>query len=295
MLALALCLVSLGLGLARPLAAQEATPPAPELPPPLWVSPTPDENGVISVVVQPGESLWVIAARAGLALPDLLALNNLSDTAVISPGDVIIIGTGTPPPTAVSPEQMTPSATPPPPTLRPTHPPPAAAVCLTAFEDTNQNGLQDSGETATPGVAFTVYNREVVVGNIITDGRPEPHCLLGLTPGEYYVTRSLLPGEILTTDGDWALVIADDSTLFQAFGSVRAAATPASPATSGAPAVAEASSPVASPEVTTAPPAGSNPDDDVLLWGGAALLFVGGLLLLSAVLILLYRRTRSES
>lgn len=293
----------LATGLVPSASAQETTP---EAPPPTWISPTPDETGAITVVVQPDESLWIIAARAGLTLPDLLALNNLTEDDVIRPGDVIIIGYGTPPPTLVSPEQLTPTTTPPPPTLRPTQPPPEAAICLSAFEDSNQNGIRDEGETATAGVAFTVYNRDAVVANVITDGRAEPHCLSDLAPGEYYVTRSILPGEVLTTDGDWALVLADDSTLFQSFGSVRAAGTPgAGTAAAGASLATPdpaATSPAAADSIASSV-AGAETEGEVsepaaaqtdwLLWGGTGLLFLGGLLLLTAVLILLNRRSRA--
>jgi hypothetical protein len=283
-------------------------PPLGAAPQPLpggWISPTPDENGIIAVIVQPDESLWIIAARAGLTLPDLLALNNLTENDVIRPGDVIIIGTGTPPPTAISPELFTPTITPPPPTLRPTQPAPAATICLTAFEDANQNSIRDAGEPATPGVAFTVFNRDQVVANVITDGREEPHCVPDLIPGEYYVTRSILPGELLTTDGDWALVIADTSTLYQAFGSVRAAATPgtpgiAAPGTADSPAsnaTTSVNAPVGSDSSTpdAAQSATSGAETDPLLWGGMSLLLVGGLLLVAAVLILLIRRVRTDS
>ena len=88
------------LGGAAVLAQTDPTPmpiptPTIETPTPLptlpftWISPTPDETGVISVIVQPGESLWIIAARAGLTLPELLALNNLTEADVINPGDVL--------------------------------------------------------------------------------------------------------------------------------------------------------------------------------------------------------------
>jgi hypothetical protein len=226
-------------------------------------------------------------------LPDLLALNNLTEADVIRPGDVIILAMGTPPPTAVSPEMLTPTATPPPPTLRPTQQPPAATICLSAFEDANQDGIQDPSEPATPGVAFTVFNRDVVIGNIITDGRAEPHCLPGLAPGEYYVTRSILPGEILTTEGEWALVIANNSTLTQAFGSVRTAATP-SPTGNAAIAQAEEGEATVPPAVPDTAAVVGNSGSNTLLWGGVGLLFVGGLLLLAAVLILLFRRTRAS-
>lgn len=277
--------------LAQETPGQDATP---ELPPPVWISPTPDEYGVISVVVQPDESLWIIAARAGLTLPDLLTLNNLTENDVIRPGDIIIIGTGTPPPTAISPELFTPTITPPPPTLRPTQPPPAATICLTAFEDANQNRVRDNGEPTTAGVAFTVYNRDKVVANVITDGREEPHCVAGLAPGEYYVTRSILPGERLTTDGDWALVIANANTLYQAFGSIRSSATPVAGSPSAAPAGnVTASAPMATQPA--APTAADEPANGFLLWGGAGFLVLGGLLLLAAVLLLRSRRTRAGS
>ena len=64
--------------------------------PSVWVSPTPDATGAIIVLVQPGESLWVIAARAGLSLPELLALNGLTEQSIINPGDALIIGYATP-------------------------------------------------------------------------------------------------------------------------------------------------------------------------------------------------------
>lgn len=288
--ALALGLAWLALGFAAGSAlAQDTTPQAPAAP---WVSPTPDANGVISVVVQPNESLWIIAARAGLTLPDLLALNGLTENDVIRPGDVIIIGAGQPPaaegtPTAAGP----PTATPPPPTPRPTRQTPTATICLIAFEDSNQNTVQDAGEPATPGVAFTVFNRDQVVANVITDGRPEPHCLPDLVPGEYYVTRSVLPGEILTTDGEWALAIAANNTLQQSFGSVRAAATPATAASPTAPA-AGAGTVVATAEPPDQSP-GSPLNRDAVMWGGVAVLALGGLILLAAVLLLWLRRTDS--
>lgn len=53
---------------------------------------TPDAEGNIFVVVQPNDSLWAIAARAGIPLTELLALNNLAEDSIIAPGDVLLIG-----------------------------------------------------------------------------------------------------------------------------------------------------------------------------------------------------------
>lgn len=42
-------------------------------------------------VVQRGETIWAIAARYGIALDDLLALNNLTRGAILHPGDQIVL------------------------------------------------------------------------------------------------------------------------------------------------------------------------------------------------------------
>lgn len=273
------------------LATAEATT---SFPPPAWVSPTPDETGAITVIVQPGESLWIIAARAGLTLPELLALNGLTEAAIINPGDVILIARITPP-VAASPEEGTPTATPPPPTPRPTEPRLEAAICLSAYNDRDQDGQQDTGEPLRPGVAFTVYNTQAVVANYITDGVSEPKCLGGLPPGEYRVTRSIAPGETLTTPGDWALNLTAGNELHQSFGSFLGATLPSEAGLVTA--AAAPSTTVAQPQTTAAatlPPAPPPPGSPASPIGwrivGVVVLFIGGLLLLGAVLLLLFRQ-----
>jgi hypothetical protein len=240
--------------------------------------------------------MWVIAARAGLTLPELLSLNNLTESHIISPGEALIIGYGTAPAiTASGPEAANPSVTPLPPTPRPTATPAEAAVCLTAFDDLNRDGAHDPGEPPRSGVAFTIYNTETVVANYITDGRAEPGCVRGLTPGEYRVTRSVLSGEVLTTPGDWALNLAAGGELHQSFGSfmgeVAATAVSQLPATT-------TPSPAAPLSDSPAPPLPGSP---ALQSGGLALrlafviaLFLGGLLLLGAVITLFVRQSRSR-
>lgn len=296
-------------GLAAAPPRQDATPTAPEatapavtaeattpFAPPVWVSPTPDETGAIIVIVQPGESLWVIAARAGLTLPDLLTLNSLTESSIINPGDNLIIGYATPEasgPEGGAPEESTPTATPPPPTPRPTETRPEAAVCLTAFDDLDQDGIHDPDEALRAGVAFTVYNTEAVVANYVTDGRSEPKCMGGLVPGEYRVTRSIRPGEVLTTEGDWSLNLTAGSELYQSFGSFMAAAQSSVPVTAGG-------QPTTAVAVPTSPPAGapspasSDGGSMAPRVAGVIALFLGGLLLLGAVLILLLRQLRSR-
>ena len=179
---------------------------------------TPDAEGNIYVVVQPNDSLWSIAARAGLALQELLDLNGIEESTVLQPGDLLLIGRGSPP---VTPTSDIPTPTLPAPTLTPTPIPVRTAVCLSAFDDLNQNGIFDPGEPLRAEVAFTVFNDQTVVSNYISDGLSEPYCLEDLEPGTYHITRSIARDETLTTKGDWALTLTYGSELNLAFGSTR--------------------------------------------------------------------------
>lgn len=187
---------------------------------------TPDAEGNIRVVVRPDDSLWSIAARAGLTIPELLALNGLAEDVVLRPGDTLIVSVGPPPATPTS---DVPTATLPPPTATATIARPRTAVCFLAYEDQDRDGSRDAGEPLRSDVAFTVFNEQAVVSNYVTDGVSEPYCLEGLEPGVYHVTRSLLRNETLTTEGDWALNLAEGSVLNLAFGSYRADPAAAQP------------------------------------------------------------------
>jgi hypothetical protein len=182
---------------------------------------TPDAEGLIYAEVEPNDSLWGIASRAGISLQELLALNQLGEDAIIHPGDRLIIGQVPPPATAtIEPATATPTNTrsPPTPTRTPA-PPPRTALCFVAFDDLNRDGIRDIGEPLRPAVAFTIFDDETVVGNYITDGLSEPFCLEWMVPGDYKVTRSVGRNERLTTAGDWVLALNGGSVLNLEFGS----------------------------------------------------------------------------
>lgn len=259
--------------------------------PPLWLSPTPDASGAIIVIVQPGDSMWGIAARADITLADLFAFNGLTEGSIISPGDALIVGYATPELTV--PEVITPTATLPPPTPQLTATPAQAAICLSAFDDLNRNGIREPNEALRAGVAFTLYNTQAVVANYITDGRSEPKCVRGLTPGEYRITRSVLPGETLTTSGDWTLTLSAGGELNQAFGSFLDEIQAATPFP--APGWASGTPTETALAATATPPVSGFDSFRNIGWGlaGVGVLFMGGLILLGAVLILLIRQVRS--
>jgi hypothetical protein len=180
---------------------------------------TPDAEGIIYEIVQPNDSLWAIAARAQITLPELLALNGLNENDVIQPGDVLIIGYGTPPPTPTPDIPPTLTATLPPPTATNTAvPPPRTAICLTAFTDNNGNGVRENDEPLQATVAFTIYTTESVIANYITTGQSEPYCIEGLTAGDYQVTRSVGEDETLTTNGNRSVTLESGEVVNLAFG-----------------------------------------------------------------------------
>jgi hypothetical protein len=184
---------------------------------------TPNAEGIIYSVVQPGDSIWSIAAKAGLTLDEILELNDLSKDDFVSVGDLLIVGHGDPagtePEVAEEAEEVEATETEPEPTATPEAVADttnqeaetaaaaeeearaaAASICLSAFRDENQNGARDEGEPLRSAVAFTISDVEKVVSNYVTDGASEPFCITGLAPGNYQITRSIASGEVVTNE-----------------------------------------------------------------------------------------------
>ena len=81
-----------------------------ESPEPLFITPIvlspPNEDGSVIHVVQDGQALWSLAAHYEVELSDLMLFNNLSDSALVRPGDEIIVRLADgqePPPTPTPP------------------------------------------------------------------------------------------------------------------------------------------------------------------------------------------------
>lgn len=256
---------------------------------------TPDAEGIIYAEVQPNDSLWAIAARAGISLVELLDLNNLTEDALIQPGDRLIVGivaaTPTPEATATAVatrEPPTPTATPP--------PPPITAICLVAFVDENGNGEREPDEPLQAGVAFTVFTSEAVVANYVTDGVSEPFCLTDLVAGNYQVTRSVGRDESLTNSGNRTVILATGDQVMLGFGGVTgeivaetAVPTPVepiNPPTQPASVIGDSveSDPVATPVV--APPEETSARRPFLIGAGVLI----GILLMGTAVFIVRRR-----
>jgi murein DD-endopeptidase MepM/ murein hydrolase activator NlpD len=214
--------------------------PAPAAPIPVGPTPTPNAEGHIYHVVQSGDTLWSIAARAGITLDQLLQLNNLSRETFIQAGQQLLLGRVEPPAAAVAEDEEgeigeavadaaeepapTPTLPPATPTAVPTPVARGGDICLKAFDDLNRNGIHDPGEDLRASVVFTIADGNTVHSNYVTDGVSEPTCIQGLPAGSYRISRSQLPDEVLTTDGNWAVSLTDGSALYLEFGSYLAEA-----------------------------------------------------------------------
>lgn len=76
-----------------------------------------------------------------------------------------------------------------------------ASVCVTLFNDTNQNRIQEDGEDLLAGGTIAINAAAEAVGEYETDGESEPHCFTDLAAGDYTAVASAPDGFGLTTPG----------------------------------------------------------------------------------------------
>lgn len=284
-----------------------------QVPPPSAGAPTatPNADGIIYAQVGSGDSFWSIAARHGLTIDQIYQLNNADAGTVLNVGDLVIVATGVAPAPAepaageAAPEtaptaEAQPTAAPPQPTPEPTAQT-GGAICLKAFNDENQNGLMDAGETLRAAVAFTISTSESVVSNYVTDGFSEPYCIRALPAGSYQITRSVAANERLTTTGDWSASVTDGSETIFEFGSYTDSAAPVSNSLAAAVEAPEqgeaaAEQPAAEPAASDAEQAAAPEDTGDGNLMGVLLAFAGVvvvLLLLVGVAVLVFSSRRA--
>jgi LysM repeat protein len=228
----------------------------PTNPPPAatgFLTPTPGPDGNIVYIVQPGDTLWRIAAITGVSVETIRALNGLSSD-IISVGQRLIIGTGAPAATAtptVDPNVPTadPNATATSETTIPTATADAAAdetqvavvteaaatgtVCVLLWNDANGNGVRDAQEGYLPGGQLTVVDiaTGAPVDSYTTDGVNEPHCFEDLPVGQYTISSAAPAGYNPTTNTSTPLEVTEGSTSALEFGAQPSAAVADQPAT----------------------------------------------------------------
>ncbi|HEC22478.1 MAG TPA: LysM peptidoglycan-binding domain-containing protein [Chloroflexi bacterium] len=147
----------------------------------------PREDGSQWHVVQAGETLGGIALAYGVETQTIRDLNNLTSDIVYVGQELLIRpapseAEATPGATEEAGETTTPEPTP---TVEveATPEPETGQICLALFDDSNENGLWDEGETLLAGGTLSLEG--VISDSYVTDGVNEPHCFTDLEPGDY--------------------------------------------------------------------------------------------------------------
>jgi hypothetical protein len=235
-------------------AAAPAAPAAPVAQAVATTAPPPTrDDGSVVHVVQPGESMWVIAIRyaqamgmtAEEALPAIRALNN--DPAFIQPGDELLIiaasATPTAEPTAEgagedavegeaadaaltdedtgaaveSDEEATGETT----ALEIAGAQPAevaGTICVATFNDANADGQRNENETLVANAAIAISLDGRTVATYITDGASEPYCFELAEAGSYQLQLYPPAGFGPTTEDNWAVAIGNGESYTVSFG-----------------------------------------------------------------------------
>lgn len=203
------------------------------------------------------------------------------------------------PPTAAPPTEVLPTPIPAPTDIIPTEPAAAtlaatltpmptttpagsATICVNAFLDANGNGLHEAEEGYITGVTLTIAQGNMIIGQVVSEGRDTPICFGNLPAGTYQVGQTVPSALEMTTQANATVTVVDGQTIGLEFGSrPRAEGTPVEEATPTEAAVA--------PTATTAPTTGSGGGSNWLVFLGLGAILVG-ITLLGVLLYMILRR-----
>jgi LysM repeat protein len=163
-------------------------------------TPTPNAEGAIIYVVQPGDTLWRIAAVSGVSLEELRVLNGMDEDDVIVEEQELLLGTGGPV-TQGTEEAPTEVPTPSEPTS--TIGPGTGEVCVMLYNDVNGDSMRQESEVSIPGAAISVSERTGQYSSTAnTEEIADPVCFGedgDMPEGDYNVTVAIPDGYNPTT------------------------------------------------------------------------------------------------
>jgi LysM repeat protein len=190
----ALPAIALILGFVLPAQATSGVAPVAQMTD--FPTPTPGPDGRIIYIVQQGDSLWRIAAIAGISVQELAVLNGIETDTVLSPGTRLELGVAGPPQATQAPVE---AGEPTPEGTEATATPISGTgeICVLLFDDIDGNGRLDDGEVPIEGGQISVTSLSgTVVGEQTTAIDPEDEDLVGycfteVENGEYNVSAAL--------------------------------------------------------------------------------------------------------
>jgi len=200
---LVLVSITLLVGLAGALSLPAPALAAPELQLTSFPTPTPGSDGRIIYIVKEGDTLWRIAAVAGIDVADLRDLNNLDADDIVYPNQQLFLGLGGP---AAEQATSAPAITEVAPAPTNTPVPGFGVLCVLLFEDVNGDSMRQEEEVSLVGGAINISNREGTTS--ITADTPEHDpdsdtldyfCSESLLEGDYNVSVAIPEGYNPTT------------------------------------------------------------------------------------------------
>ena len=285
--------------------AAAAAPGAPTSQPTSAASGNTQASERVVHIVQANETLDSIAFSYGKTREELLAINNIADPRIIQIGQEIIISLPPTPTPTPSPEgfELTLAATTPTllPAIRDAAPAPvievtsvagaspldpaltSATICVTFFEDANQNRIQDGDEAALAGGQILLTRDGAPAGTHQTGAEADPYCFTELTPGSYDLQGVAPSGYGLTTPDQLHVSGYAGAQINVAFGAA-AGVAPVEPP----PADVSASGEIATPAADSgAASNGLTNNLGLIVFGVAGIVLIGGL---GVTMVLLRRR-----
>jgi hypothetical protein len=217
----ALLLISLFLavfGLAALSLGAQAAPPAQ-----FYSTSTPNPDGKIIYVVQPGDNCGRISLLTGVSVNDIISLNKLDAACIIVPGQRLVIGFG-------GPAFFTPTVGPSPTaTIAPPTATPIAGgngiVCFLMFNDINGDGLRQNAELGVAGGAVSLtslqgtYSKQTTtISGLDEFSDPLRVCLDNVPMGDYSVSAAVPEGYNPTTLFTYSLTVIPGDTSEVSFG-----------------------------------------------------------------------------
>ncbi len=180
-------------------------------------TPTPGTDGRIIYIIQPGDTLWRVAAISGISVADLRDLNYLDADDVVIPGQEIFLGLAGP--AEEEEADILPTSTPTPSAPTETPQPGIGTLCVLLFEDENGDAIRQEEEVSLPGGAINISNRDgsVSITEDTTDGL-EYFCTENLEEGSYNVSAAIPEGYNPTTVLNTGLELAGGDVSYLTFG-----------------------------------------------------------------------------